>query len=76
MSQKINAVHTALSSFHALPDEAYVRLPVVAALYGCSTATVWRRVKEGHIDSPRKLGARTTCWNVGQLRKALAHVNG
>jgi predicted DNA-binding transcriptional regulator AlpA len=71
MTKETNTEHTALARFKALPDEAYVRLPVVAALYGCSNATVWRRVKEGHIDAPRKLGARTTCWNVGQLRKAL-----
>jgi predicted DNA-binding transcriptional regulator AlpA len=44
----------------------------VQILYGVSAATVWRNVKNGNIPKPRKLTARTTCWNVGELRKSLA----
>lgn len=63
---------TALESFDALPDSANVRVQTVQGLYGCSIATVWRNVKLGHIPKPRKLTPRTTCWNVGELRQALA----
>ena len=35
------AIPDALRHFDSLPDSASVRLPVVAALVGCSTATVW-----------------------------------
>lgn len=62
----------ALENFDSLPDSAHVRYPVVAALYGCSPTTIWRRVKSGLIPEPRRLTPRVTAWNVGALRRALA----
>ncbi len=63
----------ALKNFDQLPDTANVRQPVVQALYACSPASVWRGVNAGRIiPKPRKLSPRTTCWNVGELRQALA----
>ncbi|HRD87492.1 MAG TPA: AlpA family phage regulatory protein [Accumulibacter sp.] len=62
----------ALKNFDSLPDSAFVRLPVVAALKACSSATVWRMVKRGDLPAPRNLSQRITAWNVGELRKALA----
>lgn len=67
-----SAIPDALRNFDSLPDSANVRLPVVAALRGCSTATVWRDVKRGLLPAPRKLSERVTAWNVGQLRRCLA----
>ena len=67
-----NAIPEALASFDLLPSSASVRLPVVKALYACSAASVWRGVKAGTIPKPRKLTPRTTAWNVGDLRQALA----
>ncbi len=67
-----SAIPDALKNFDSLPDSANVRLPVVAALYGCSPATIFRRVKSGHIPAPRKISERVTAWNVGALRRALA----
>jgi len=74
MSEHFNSNNfpDALKHFDQLPDSASVRLPVVKTLYACSTASVWRGVKAGRIPKPRKLSPRTTCWNVGELRKALA----
>jgi predicted DNA-binding transcriptional regulator AlpA len=63
----------ALANFQSLPDAAQTRLPVVAAIFGISPATVWRRVHTGHLPKPRKFGKRTTCWQVGELR---AHLTG
>lgn len=63
---------SALQNFDSLPDSAYVRLPVVEALYGCSAATVWRRVKDGGIPAPARLSVRISAWNVGQLRLSLS----
>lgn len=71
MSDK-HAIPDALKNFDLLPDSAFVRQPTVQALYACSAATVWRSVHAGRIPSPQKLSPRTTCWNVGLLRKALA----
>lgn len=62
----------ALAEFDRLPDAAYVRLPVVMALFACSDETVRRRVKAGAIPAPVKLGPRSTAWKVGELRRALA----
>ncbi len=62
----------ALEAFDFLPISANVRLPVVMALYGISKASVWRNVINGNIPKPRKLTTRTTVWNVGELRAALA----
>ncbi len=61
----------ALKHFDSLPDSAHVRLPVVAALKGCSPATVWRMVKRGYLPAPYKLSERITAWNVGELRAGM-----
>nr|MBL8410213.1 AlpA family phage regulatory protein [Dechloromonas sp.] len=67
-----SAIPDALTNYDSLPDSVHVRLPVVQALVGCSSATVWRMVKRGTLPAPRKLSERVTAWNVGDLRKALA----
>lgn len=74
MAQQVNKVNIpdALKNFDHLPDSAFVRLPVVAALKACSTATVWRMVRRGDLPAPKKISARIAAWNVGLLRKALA----
>lgn len=61
----------ALKNFDSLPDSAHVRQPVVEALCGYSSATVWRNVKKGKLPAPIKLSERVSAWNVGSLRKAL-----
>lgn len=71
-SASAKSLASALTNFDLLPDTANVRLPVVKALYGCSSATIWRAVKSGHVPQPRRLTARITAWNVGELRAALA----
>ena len=74
VSDARGALPDSLKNFDALPDSAHVRLPTVAALWGCSPVTVWRSVKAGRIPAPRKLSPRTACWNVGELRRALQSV--
>lgn len=74
MAQNIKqgAVPEALTHFDSLPDSANVRVRVVAALCGCSTATVWRMVKRRQLPAPRRTSERVTAWNVGELRQILA----
>ena len=67
----MGAIPQELRYFDQLPDSAYVRLPVVAGLYGCSNSTVWRNVKLGKIPAPKKLTENISGWNVGEIRKAL-----
>ncbi len=66
------AIPEALTNFDQLPDSAYIRLPTIVSLYGVSAATIWRGVKNGTIPKPVKLTERTTAWNVGLVRTALA----
>ncbi len=58
-------------NFDLLPDAAFVRVETVAGLFDCSIITVWRKAKDGTIPKPRKLSARVTGWNVGELRATL-----
>jgi predicted DNA-binding transcriptional regulator AlpA len=63
-------IPAALAQFDKLPDSAYVRLPVVAALKGISPATVWRWVKSSRLPAPSRLSPGVTAWRVGDLRRA------
>ena len=71
-SELAQNIPLALVNFDSMPDSAYIRLPVLKALYGVSSATIWRGVKNGTIPKPTKLTERTTAWNVRQVRAALA----
>jgi predicted DNA-binding transcriptional regulator AlpA len=62
----------ALINFDSLPNTAQVRLPVVQALFGVSSATVWRMVAAGELKT-HKLTPRTTSFNVGELRETLSN---
>ena len=68
---KTGSVPEALKNFDSLPDSANVRAPVVAALFGVSAATVWRKAKAGKLPAPRRISERVTVWNVGELRASL-----
>ncbi len=70
------AIHEALAQFDNLPDSAYIRLPVIKRLYGVSSATIWRGVKQGNIPKPNKLSERCTAWRVGLIRADLAQKAG
>lgn len=63
-----------LKNFKDLPDEANVRISVVAALLGCSEVTVWRKTRDGKLPRPRRLSNKLTTWNVGELRKTMAEM--
>lgn len=61
----------ALTHYDSLPDSAHVRLPVVMALLACSSATVWRLVRDKKLKT-HKLSPRTTTFKVAELRQFLA----
>jgi len=68
----MSATSDTLKNFPHLPDDAVVRLPIVAALYGVSAPTVWRWSKAGGpLPAPIKRGG-VTAWRVGDLRAAMA----
>lgn len=66
------AIPEAFASFDQQPASAYIRLNVIKRLYGVSSATIWRGVKNKTIPAPVKLTPRTTAWNVGLIRADLA----
>lgn len=71
-SEPTQTIPTALAQFEYMPLSAYIRLPIVAALYGISFATVWRNSKNGKMPKPVKLSERCTAWNVGLIKADLA----
>ncbi len=71
-SDVTKTIPDALANFDQSPNSAFIRLPIMIGLYGVSAATIWRGVKNGTIPKPCKLTERTTAWNVGIVREALA----
>ncbi|MDO9206515.1 AlpA family transcriptional regulator [Methylotenera sp.] len=71
-SELTQTIPEALKNFDQLPDSAYIRLPVMKGLYGVSSSSIWRGVKNSTIPKPVKLTERTTAWSVRLVRAALA----
>jgi len=69
-------ISPALRYFDQLPASASVRQPIVEALLGYSGSTVRRRVQDGTLPPPKRLSARVSAWNVGELREAMATLQG
>jgi predicted DNA-binding transcriptional regulator AlpA len=68
---KHTGIPSALENFDALPDSAFVRLPIVCAIFGGrSAASVYRDVQAGRLPPPVSLGPRCSGWSVGGLRNA------
>ncbi|HAN55816.1 MAG TPA: transcriptional regulator [Betaproteobacteria bacterium] len=55
-----------------MPASAQVPAKTLAALLDISEVTVWRWSKSGRLPRPRKLGANTSRFNVGEVRAAIA----
>jgi predicted DNA-binding transcriptional regulator AlpA len=58
------------AEFDRLPDAAYVRMPVVSALFSVSPATIWRWSRMGTLPRPTRISG-VTLWNAGQLRRSI-----
>ena len=71
-SESTQTIPEALENFGSLPDNGFIRLPVVKRLYGISNSSVWRAVKNGTIPKPVKITERTTAWSVKLVREDLA----
>ena len=69
--QHTSGINPALRDFDSLPNSQHVRLPVVKALLGVSSATIWRMVKAGKLKS-YKITERTTTFSVREIRALLA----
>jgi len=56
--------------FPSLGGDTGVRMPVVRAVTGLSTSSVWRAVKAGRLES-FKTGPRVTVFRVSSIRQML-----
>lgn len=52
-----------------IPTEGFVRLPQVLMMFPISRTNLWRMVKSGAFPQPKKIGPRTTVWDVQELRE-------
>ena len=68
-----SGISEAFKHLDSLPDSAYVRQPIVEALFSISATSVWRWVNSSppRLPRPRKFGSNHTAFNVGELRKTL-----
>jgi len=69
-ARKSSKLAEQLELFNSLPNCALVALPVVCAIRGRSSASIWRDVRAGRCPAPIKIGTRCTRWRVGDLRQA------
>ena len=60
------------TNFDDLPASAQVPARTLATLLGVSEVTIWRWTKAGKLPTPRKLGANTTRYAVGEVREAIS----
>lgn len=53
---------------YTMPQEGFVRQPVVLKVLGISKSTLWRRIDEGVYPRPIKLSLRAVAWRVKDIR--------
>jgi hypothetical protein len=67
------------NNYNSLPETGLVRLSQILGdkkkgippIIPVSKSTWWAGVKSGRYPKPIKLGERTTCWNVIDIRKLI-----
>ncbi len=65
---------TTPAHFDPLPAIGYVRQSqLIPAIFPFSSATLWRKVKDGTFPKPVKLGPRITAWRVADIRAIVAN---
>lgn len=55
-----------------LPDEGFVKVPQIIAVFPVSRSGWWQGVKDGKYPAPVKLGPKNTAWKVQDIRKLIA----
>jgi prophage regulatory protein len=59
----------------ALRETGYVlQSQLIPAIFPCSSATLWRKVKAGTFPQPVKLGPRIRPWRVEDIRSLIEHL--
>ncbi|MGY8985511.1 MAG: helix-turn-helix transcriptional regulator [Sphingomonadales bacterium] len=60
-----------IAAFGGLPDSALLSINEISALASRSNASIWRDVKAGRLPKPLKIGAGSSRWLVGDVRRYL-----
>ncbi|MDO9404845.1 MAG: transcriptional regulator [Polaromonas sp.] len=71
LTLKNQRIYESLESFDSLPADAQVRAAVVCRLLDCSRATLWRKLQQKTIPTPRREATNVLRWRVGDLREYL-----
>lgn len=58
-----------IQSFDSLDDSQQVDVKAYAKVLDVSVPTVWRGIPAGTMVQPRRVGARCTRFNVGEIRQ-------
>lgn len=64
-----------MSKSHVLPQEGFVRLPVVLEVLGVKKSYFWEEVRRGKFPKPIKLAARVSVWKVEDIRKLISDIS-
>jgi len=68
-SKKDNKVHGKLGAYiNTIPEMGFMRLKQILQIIPISKTQWWAGVKEGRFPQSVKLGPRTTCWRVDDIR--------
>lgn len=57
--------------FDDLPSSALLSINEISAMACRSNASIWRDVKAGRLPQPLKIGAGSSRWHVGDVRRYL-----
>ena len=60
------------SKNNVLPEEGFVRLPVIINVLGIGKTTWWCGIKEGRYPKPVKLSTNISAWKVQDIRALIA----
>jgi len=63
-----NTEETKSPSLASLPEIGFLRLKQVLQIIPISKSAWWAGVKEGRFPQAIKLGSRTTCWRINDIR--------
>ena len=61
--------------FIELPQEGFIRLPQLLRILGVKKSKVWQMVKDKQFPAPKKLGKKTSVWDVREVRETIERIS-
>lgn len=63
-----------MNNLNKLPEEGFVRLPLILSIIPIGKSSWWAGVKAGRYPKPLKISSRTTAWRVEDIRKLISSI--